>query len=233
MKKKKNKKKAGQKKSPGKARKTTSKRERSVKKRKKASKSKGSVKIQQKEWKGINKPEKVKKKKQEGLIKKQRKRERMNDIWVNLLLRDPRVRKWLVQMVGEYSIHVIQEFNQEMSDEELAKKSNIRASDVRVVLNRLHSSGLASYSRSRDRNSGWYSYIWRLDNKHAKELADGVGEIINEKEMGGVGEEAEYYYCPKEGVETRVRFEVALEQKFKCISCGGPLKYLEQKKKQG
>jgi transcription initiation factor TFIIE subunit alpha len=155
-------------------------------------------------------------------------KEKMNQVWKDVLLRDPRVRKWLVQAIGENAIHVIQEFEKEMSDEDIAKKSNIRASDVRVVLNKLHSHGLASYSRSRDKNSGWYSYVWKLDSQHALELAQEVEKL----ERGAAGSDnaqeiREYYYCPEEGVKVKFVFEVAAANNFRCANCGAMLKYLE------
>lgn len=155
--------------------------------------------------------------------------EKMNDVWVAKLLRDPRVRRWLVQAIGENSIHVIQEFDREMPDEEIAKKSNIRPSDVRVVLNRLHSYGLATYSRSRDKNSGWYSYVWRLDKAHAQELAEGMEKIdLGAGEQKGEVEIKEYYYCPDEGIRVRYLFEVAAANNFRCANCGAMLKFLEK-----
>lgn len=71
-------------------------------------------------------------------------------------------RQRLIDMGGENTIDIIREFDRDMSDEELARKTGIKASDVRVVLNRLHSQGLFSYTRVRDRDSGWYSYIWKM-----------------------------------------------------------------------
>ncbi|MDE1798356.1 MAG: hypothetical protein KGH63_03040, partial [Candidatus Micrarchaeota archaeon] len=84
-------------------------------------------------------------------------RSAMNRVWKTQLLTNPDTRKLLIAAAGEHSLHVIQEFTSQMSDEEIAKKTKIRSSDVRVVLNKLHSYGLASYTRSRDKNSGWYS----------------------------------------------------------------------------
>ena len=71
-------------------------------------------------------------------------------------------RQQLIEMGGENTIDIIREFDKDMSDEELAKKTGIKASDVRVVLNRLHNYGFFSYTRVRDRDSGWYSYIWKM-----------------------------------------------------------------------
>lgn len=150
----------------------------------------------------------------------------MNKIWVEVLMKDPRVRKWLVQAIGEHSIHVIQEFSKELSDEDIAKKSELRASEVRVVLNRLHANGLASYTRSRDKNSGWYSYIWRLDEKAANHLAEGVRVVEEIQQIGKVDGE-EKYYCEVDGQRIIYTFDQAVENSFKCPQTGQPLKYLE------
>jgi transcription initiation factor TFIIE subunit alpha len=150
----------------------------------------------------------------------------MNAVWVDMLLKDPRVRKWLVQAIGEHSIRIIREFDHELSDEDIAKKADLRASDARVVLNRLHAHGLASYSRSRDKNSGWYSYIWHLDEKHANQLAQGM---IGEEELAPAARESgqELYYCEVDGRKVIYTFEQAVECNFKCPQSGQPLKYLE------
>jgi len=84
-------------------------------------------------------------------------------------------RQKLIEVGGENTIDLIREFDRDMSDEELARKTGVKTSDVRVVLNRLHSCGLFTYTRVRDRDSGWYSYIWKMSEERLKEFADGAG----------------------------------------------------------
>ncbi|MEM2137734.1 MAG: hypothetical protein QW568_01480 [Candidatus Anstonellaceae archaeon] len=83
-------------------------------------------------------------------------------------------RQQLIDMGGENTIAIIREFDRDMSDEELARKTGIKASDVRVVLNRLHSYGLFAYTRVRDKDSGWYSYIWKMSEERLREVAGGA-----------------------------------------------------------
>ena len=83
-------------------------------------------------------------------------------------------RQRLIDTGGENTIDIIREFDKDMSDEELARKTGIKASDVRVVLNRLHSQGLFSYTRVRDRDSGWYSYIWKMSEGRLREFSGGL-----------------------------------------------------------
>jgi transcription initiation factor TFIIE subunit alpha len=160
-------------------------------------------------------------KKQNGTVA-----QKMNSVWVDILLPDPKVRKWLVQAIGEHAICVLRNFDRELSDEDIAKKTELRASDVRVVLNRLHANGLASYNRSRDKNSGWYSYNWKLDQKHASELAFGVKQIDKPEEVKR-SENEEKYYSIVDGIKIIYTFEQAVDNQFKCPKTGEPLKYLE------
>src|SRR3989344_3683497 len=95
-------------------------------------------------------------------------------------------RQSLIEMGGENTIDVIREFDRDMSDEELAKKTGIKASDVRVGLNRLHSQGLFSYTRVRDRDSGWDSYIWKMSEGKLQEFGGKYENAGGEPEAGGV-----------------------------------------------
>lgn len=153
---------------------------------------------------------------------------RMNALWCEQLLGNPTIRNWLIKSVGEHSIHVIQEFSQEMSDEEIARRAEIRSSDVRVVLNKLHSYGLASYSRSRDKNSGWYSYVWKLNCEKAGAMMAEVSGRQGEKEQCAPDDGSEHYAC-KNCAGTQVGFEEATDLMFRCRQCGSSLDYCEHK----
>ncbi len=159
-------------------------------------------------------------------------RSAMNKVWKTQLLVDAGTRKLLIAAAGEHSLHVIGEFTAEMSDEEIAKKTKIRSSDVRVVLNKLHSYGLASYTRSRDKNSGWYSYVWRLNNEHASALVEKMREQMAAGEQTHLQPSAagsvEEYYCRNCGPDTRLPFEDASAGLFKCGQCGSSLEFFDK-----
>ena len=95
-------------------------------------------------------------------------------------------RQRLIEMGGENTIDIIREFDKDMSDEELARKTGIKASDVRVVLNRLHNHGLFSYTRVRDRDSGWYSYIWKMSEGRLREFSGEDGLVYSSGEPEAV-----------------------------------------------
>jgi transcription initiation factor TFIIE subunit alpha len=114
-----------------------------------------------------------------------------------------------------------------MSDEEIARKTSIKASDVRVVLNRLHSRGFFSYTRLRDKDSGWYSYIWKMSENRLKEFYDDVESGSGEQTEAGV---ESGYKCS--GCDGKIiGFEDAMDMNFRCSGCGSSLEYFEGKRK--
>ena len=145
------------------------------------------------------------------------------------VLANAQARQKLIEMGGENTISVIREFDRDMSDEELAHKTMIKASDVRVVLNRLHSQGLFTYTRVRDRDSGWYTYIWKLRDDRLKDF---VGEFTVQRDEGSVIDiSGDAYFCPACGPNQLVAFDKASEGQFKCSSCGADMEFFERKKR--
>lgn len=139
------------------------------------------------------------------------------------------VRQRLIDMGGENTIDIIREFDADMTDEELARKISMKASDVRVVLNRLHNLGLFFYTRMRDKDSGWYSYIWKMNEGKLKEFSDSV-ENSEQGETARVIE-GESYHCLNCGPGKLVDFETAMDAQFRCGKCGSALEFFEAKRK--
>ena len=109
------------------------------------------------------------------------------------VLASAEARQKLIEVGGENTIDIIREFDRDMSDEELARKTGVKTSEVRVVLNRLHSCGLFTYPRVRDRDSGWYSYIWKMSEGRLKDFADGARpDAVNVDEGQGEAESDRY-----------------------------------------
>lgn len=148
--------------------------------------------------------------------------------WKSLvLLANPTVRQHLIDLAGENTLAVIREFEKEMSDEELARRTKIKVSEVRAVLNKMHCVGLVNYIRNRDKDSGWYSYIWKVNQAKMEELMPkrGGDETTNNEDGG------EFYVCRACSPQKAVPFDKATEVLFRCESCGAPLEFLEPKRK--
>ncbi len=136
------------------------------------------------------------------------------------------VRQRFIEMGGENTINIIREFDKDMSDEDLARKTGIKTSDVRVVLNRLHSHGFFSYTRTRDRDSGWYSYIWKMSKGRLQEFVGGVAKPLDKSiEVS----EGDLYHCRLCSPEKMVGFDDAFSNQFKCEKCGSGLVFFERK----
>ena len=141
------------------------------------------------------------------------------------VLADAAARQRLINMGGENTINIIREFDRDMSDDELAKKTGIKPSEVRVVLNRLHSKGVFAYTRVRDRDSGWYSYIWKMDEGRLKDVG---GVEVAEEAVQASGKEG--YRCASCSPQKVMDFEDAVDARFRCGGCGSTLEFVDSKR---
>ncbi len=169
------------------------------------------------------KKKKKQKKKKEVIVLTKEEMERISDI-----LSRPVIRQLLVDVGGENAIEIVRNFNTGMSDEDISKSLNLKISDVRAALNRLHSEGIVAYNREKDSETGWYSYSWYLNMEKVEKWAcENIKKLENPEENGG-----EYYVCPTCGNSTIVDFENALDRGFRCEICNHSLEYLDEKKKE-
>ena len=133
----------------------------------------------------------------------------------------------LTELAGEKALKVVGELTVPMTDEDLAEAAKLRISEVRAVMNKLHSARVAAYSRTRS-DDGWYTYTWDLcpDNAH-KLLEERASEKCEEKTVAG-----EHYSCPNcfDHTSKTYGFADASETEFRCPDCSEMLKYVEKKK---
>jgi len=142
-------------------------------------------------------------------------------------LKDPNIRRLIVNYAGEHSIPVLKLLERYSQDEEIANELNIRVSDIRAVLNKFNEAGFAYYDRSQDEETGWYYYKWNVDEK--KFLRWIEEKLINEiNKYKYLALEGEHYFCPNCGLEPLYKFEEAMDYQFRCPRCGSPLEYLEE-----
>ncbi|MHA1263900.1 MAG: transcription factor [Candidatus Helarchaeota archaeon] len=129
-------------------------------------------------------------------------------------------------IIGEDIVEdIVKELNKkdEITDEELANKFNIRLNDIRKILYKLYENNLASFRRLRDKSTGWYIFFWKLEPDNliflVKNRQKKVLQVLKtrlEYEKTHV-----FYRCPNNcGACT---FEDAMEIGFKCTKCGSPL----------
>lgn len=111
-----------------------------------------------------------------------------------------------------------------LTDEEISEEIELRLNIVRRILYKLYDAGIASYKRSKDPETQWYTYSWKFD-------ADKVIETISEKyaknsqeiEESLAYEEEHMFFSCENGC--RYNFEEAAELNFVCPECDSALEY--------
>ncbi|MEM2485906.1 MAG: transcription factor [Candidatus Bathyarchaeia archaeon] len=121
--------------------------------------------------------------------------------------------------------------SEEITDEEIANKTGIRLNNVRKILYKLYDHSLVSLRRTRDPQTGWFIFHWRLQPDQIE------GFILSQKrrvlEKLNIRLEYEknhdFYYCQTPGCR-RIPFEEAVELIFRCPTCGKPLMHYNNEK---
>lgn len=111
-----------------------------------------------------------------------------------------------------------------ITDEEISEEIELRLNIVRRILYKLYDAGLASYKRSKDPETQWYTYSWKFEK-------DSVIEIITKKyedssreaEESLAYEEDNMFFACINGC--RFNFEEASEYNFICPECEKTLEY--------
>jgi transcription initiation factor TFIIE subunit alpha len=109
------------------------------------------------------------------------------------------------------------------TDEDVSKRMNMKVTEIRALLNKLHFRGIARYSKTRNQKTGWYNYTWEIDkNKLANIIIEQQREKIDKlSEKKSIEEDYNLFDC--KNCNERMPFEVAAEYNFICPLCGGTM----------
>jgi len=119
----------------------------------------------------------------------------------------------------------------EITDDEIANKTEIRLNIVRKILYRFYDRSLVALRRSRDQNTGWFIFHWRLQPDQLEGFILNQKRHVLEKLQTRLGYEKDhdFYYCSTLGCK-KIPFEDAMELVFRCPTCGKPLMHYENGK---
>lgn len=113
------------------------------------------------------------------------------------------------------------------TDEDIAEKTGIRLNIVRKILYKLYDMGLASYKRSKDPETQWYTYTWKYEEEEVYKKV--IKEEEAKLEMLNNALETEennmFFVCPQQHV--RLDFDISSEYDFLCPECGEELKFFD------
>ncbi|MFH1285857.1 MAG: hypothetical protein ABIH99_04705 [Candidatus Micrarchaeota archaeon] len=146
---------------------------------------------------------------------------------------------YLTNLAGEGAIKLAQTLGEPMTDIEAANVSKLKISGVRMILNKLHSEGLAEYKKKRHPESNWYTYMWSINLTPLDKIMEHAGNKIprgifgGEKTVAASGSvnanESSYFVCSTcQSSASKVSFDVAMDRLFRCHLCGAPLISLDE-----
>ena len=80
------------------------------------------------------------------------------------MVSDVAVRGYLKNLVGDDGLEMIERASiNELTDEKIAEETGSNLNTVRRTLYILYENRLANYRRERDKDSGWLTYLWKVD----------------------------------------------------------------------
>ena len=145
------------------------------------------------------------------------------------------VQDFLKATGGEHALTLVKicvDKKRSVTDEEIGKKmENLKVTEIRAILNRLHYRGIACYQKTKNNKTGWYSYTWEIKPARIAELiiesqAEQITKLEKDIEFQGMHE---FYSAGKDLSE--YPFEIAAEYDFKCPETGKPLEMVDNKRK--
>lgn len=119
----------------------------------------------------------------------------------------------------------------EITDDQIANKTGIRLNFVRKILYRLYDHSIVSLRRSRDENTGWFIFHWKLQPSQIEGFVLNQKRHVLEKLNLRLSYEKnhDFYYCGTPGCR-RIPFEDAVEQLFRCSTCNKPMMHVDNDK---
>lgn len=116
----------------------------------------------------------------------------------------------------------------EITDDQIASKTEIRLNTVRKILYRLYDHSLVSLRRSRDENTGWFIFHWKLQPDQLEGFITNQKRHVLEKLDTRLSYEKnhDFYFCDTPECK-RVPFEDAVELVFRCPTCNKPMMHFD------
>jgi transcription initiation factor TFIIE subunit alpha len=134
---------------------------------------------------------------------------------------------------GEEAVKIVEALSQadEMAEDEIVSKTGVKLNDVRKILYRLYEHSIVGLRRTRDKDTGWFIFYWRLQMDQVEGFIISQKKRVLEKlEMRLEYEKNhDFYYCYTPGCK-RMTFEEATEYIFRCPVCNKPLTHYDNSK---
>ena len=142
------------------------------------------------------------------------------------------IRGYIYKLVGDDGMKIVEKMidtvpDKEVTDEKIQEISKINLNLVRKTLYILYENHLALYRRERDKDSGWLTYLWKLDLGNAEHmLRNETRKLIKKLERRLEFENNEFFICEAEPPH-RILFDYAMEANFVCPVDESPLMHYD------
>ncbi|RLI88354.1 MAG: hypothetical protein DRO76_00595 [Candidatus Altiarchaeales archaeon] len=123
----------------------------------------------------------------------------------------------LEESMSKDHVIVMEKLSEPKHDEDIAAELNLKATIVRTLLNELHAKNLVEYERTKNKKTGWYTYLW-------KKREDKIDEFIQSYLTHKLDILNKQLQVEKQGITfacscNRVSLEEAIETNFICPRC--------------
>lgn len=144
--------------------------------------------------------------------------------------REMLIKQVVIEFAGDDAFEVASRLkeDEETTDEEIANQTGMRLNAVRKILYKLYDLHLASYRRTRDKETGWFVYYWILEPERIHDLLHEKKSKVLERLKQRLAYEGEntFYHCNHDGCP-RHTFEEAMANAFKCPLCNNQLVHVD------
>jgi transcription initiation factor TFIIE subunit alpha len=118
--------------------------------------------------------------------------------------------------------------SEDATDEEIAGATGLRINVIRKVLYDMFGKALITGIRVKDEKKGWFVYRWRAKRDQVDNFIDNQKKKILDRLQKRLEyeESSEFYHCGNNDC-SHVKFDLAVEQFFKCSTCKEPLNMID------
>jgi transcription initiation factor TFIIE subunit alpha len=153
--------------------------------------------------------------------------------WQQNLVNHDTVMKVARVLGGEEAVKIVEVLGHvdETTDMEITAKSGVKLNTVRKILYKLYDHSLVALQRTRDKNTGWFIFRWKLQPDQIKGfLTNQKNHILEKLEIRlDYEKNHDFYSCYTSGCRC-LSFEEGIEQVFRCPKCGKPLMHFDNKR---
>jgi len=127
------------------------------------------------------------------------------------------IRDILAESLSVGHIDVLDRLSNPKYDEDVASELKLKATIVRTMLNDLHENSLVEYQRTKNKKTGWYTYLWVRREGKIREYAQKYLKTQLTELNTRLDDETKNvtFQCDC----MRVPYELAMDSSFVCASC--------------